>query len=34
MEIITGDFVEDYELMVLYQALLMIGHQDDGVYPN
>jgi putative intracellular protease/amidase len=25
--IITGDFVEDYELMAPYQALLMIGHQ-------
>ena len=32
--IITGDFVEDYELMVPYQALLMVGHQVDVVCPN
>jgi protease I len=32
--IITGDFVEDYEIMVPYQALLTVGHQVDVVCPN
>ncbi len=32
--IITGDFVEDYELMVPYQALLMVGHHVDVVCPD
>jgi protease I len=32
--IITGDFVEDYELMVPYQALLMVGYRVDVVCPD
>ena len=32
--IIAGDFVEDYEIMVPYQALLMVGHQVDVVCPD
>lgn len=32
--ILAGDYVEDYELMVPYQALLMIGHQVDVVCPD
>ena len=32
--IITGDFVEDYELMVPYQMLLMVGHAVDVVCPG
>lgn len=31
---ITGDFVEDYENMVPFQALLAMGHQVDAVCPN
>ena len=31
---IVGDFVEDYEVMVPYQALLMIGHHVDVVCPD
>jgi protease I len=31
---ILGDFVEDYEAMVPYQALLMVGHQVDAVCPD
>ncbi len=31
---IVGDFVEDYEIMVPYQMLLMIGHQCDVVCPD
>jgi len=31
---IVGDFVEDYEAMVPYQMLLMIGHHVDTVCPN
>lgn len=31
---IVGDFVEDYEVMVPFQALLMVGHQIDAVCPN
>ncbi|MEM7708724.1 MAG: DJ-1/PfpI family protein [Pseudomonadota bacterium] len=31
---ITGDFVEDYENMVPYQALLAMGHQVDAVSPG
>ncbi|MFO1023449.1 MAG: DJ-1/PfpI family protein [Planctomycetales bacterium] len=31
---ITGDFVEDYEMMVPYQALLMVGYQVDTVCPG
>ena len=32
--ILAGDFVEDYELMVPYQMLLMVGHQVDVVCPG
>ncbi len=31
---IVGDYVEDYEVMVPFQALLMVGHQVDAVCPN
>ena len=32
--IIAGDFVEDYELMVPFQALQMVGHQVKVVCPG
>lgn len=32
--IITGDFVEDYELMVPFQALQMVGHEVSVVCPE
>ncbi len=32
--ILAGDFVEDYELMVPFQCLLMLGHQVDVVCPD
>src|SRR5918993_682696 len=32
--ILTGDFVEDYELMVPFQALLMLGYEVHAVCPN
>jgi len=32
--ILTGDFVEDYEIMVPFQALLMLGHTVHVVCPN
>lgn len=31
---IVGDFVEDYEAMVPYQMLLMVGHKVDTVCPD
>ena len=31
---IVGDFVEDYEVMVPFQALLMVGHRVDAVCPQ
>ncbi|MFO8084632.1 MAG: DJ-1/PfpI family protein [Desulfobacterales bacterium] len=31
---IVGDFVEDYEVMVPFQALLMVGHHVDAVCPD
>lgn len=31
---LAGDFVEDYEIMVPYQMLLMVGHQVDVVCPG
>ena len=31
---ITGDFVEDYENMVPFQALLAMGHEVDAVCPE
>jgi protease I len=32
--ILTGDFVEDYEVMVSYQVLVMVGHHVDVVCPG
>jgi protease I len=32
--VLVGDFVEDYEVMVPFQALLMIGHQVHAVCPG
>lgn len=31
---IVGDFVEDYEVMVPFQMLLMVGHDVHAVCPN
>jgi protease I len=31
---IVGDYVEDYEVMVPFQALQMLGHHVDAVCPN
>lgn len=31
---IVGDYVEDYEVMVPFQALLMVGHRVDAVCPQ
>lgn len=31
---IVGDFVEDYEVMVPFQMLLMVGHQVHAVCPD
>jgi protease I len=31
---LVGDFVEDYEAMVPFQALQMVGHTVDAVCPN
>ncbi len=31
---LVGDFVEDYEAMVPYQMLLMVGHDVDAVCPG
>src|SRR6201995_263817 len=31
---LVGDYVEDYEVMVPFQALLMVGHTVDVVCPN
>ena len=31
---LVGDFVEDYEVMVPYQMLLMVGHAVDTVCPG
>jgi protease I len=31
---LVGDFVEDYEVMVPFQALLMVGHIVHAVCPN
>ena len=31
---IVGDYVEDYEVMVPFQALRMVGHTVDAVCPN
>ena len=32
--LLAGDFVEDYEIMVPYQALLMVGHVVHAVCPG
>src|SRR6478735_10675512 len=32
--LLAGDFVEDYEIMVPFQMLLMIGHQVHAVCPG
>jgi protease I len=32
--LLAGDFVEDYEIMVPFQALLMVGHVVDAVCPG
>ncbi len=32
--LLVGDFVEDYEVMVPFQALLMVGHRVDVVCPG
>lgn len=31
---LVGDYVEDYEVMVPYQALLMVGHKVKAVCPD
>src|SRR5262245_323272 len=31
---LVGDYVEDYEVMVPFQALLMVGHTVDAVCPG
>lgn len=31
---LVGDYVEDYEVMVPFQALLTVGHSVDAVCPN
>ena len=31
---LVGDYVEDYEAMVPFQALLMVGHTVHAVCPN
>ena len=32
--LLAGDYVEDYEIMVPYQALTMLGYRVDTVCPN
>jgi len=32
--IVTGDYVEDYEIMVPFQALQMVGHEVHAVCPG
>jgi len=32
--VLAGDFVEDYELMVPFQALQMVGHVVDAICPG
>jgi protease I len=31
---LVGDFVEDYEVMVPFQALVMVGHSVHAVCPG
>ena len=32
--VLAGDFVEDYEIMVPFQALQMVGHVVDAICPG
>ena len=32
--LLAGDYLEDYEIMVPFQALQMVGHRVDAVCPN
>ena len=32
--LLAGDFVEDYEVMVPFQMLLMVGHEVHAVCPD
>lgn len=32
--LLAGDYVEDYEVMVPYQMLLLVGHRVDAVCPD
>lgn len=32
--LLAGDFVEDYEIMVPFQMLLLVGHRVDAVCPD
>ena len=32
--LLVGDFAEDYEVMVPFQALQMVGHQVDAICPG
>ena len=32
--LLAGDYVEDYEIMVPFQALQMVGHTVDAVCPD
>ena len=32
--LLVGDFVEDYEVMVPYQMLIMVGHEVHAVCPG
>lgn len=32
--LLVGDYVEDYEVMMPYQVLIMVGHQVDAVCPG
>src|ERR1700722_17300755 len=34
MLMLVGDYVEDYEVMVPFQALQMVGHTVDAVCPK
>src|ERR1044071_4873880 len=34
IRMLVGDFVEDYEVMVPFQALLMVGHTVHAVCPE
>ena len=31
---LAGDYVEDYEVMVPFQVLLMVGHTVHAICPN